>query len=138
MRTTFVAALTAAVVSAVISVSVSNALQPISQTNTAPTLAQIQNLLQNATAADVGALTTQVKALNTTVNGLVPIIHSTAERVYAICFNLGDSSGFPPASSQNHIDPSSDFLDPCYAGFYQFPTFRPDDLYTAPAPVPKG
>ncbi len=152
-RNTFVAALTAAIVSAVLSVSVSHALTPgvttvnNSTTLTPASLSQLQTALTQeeqatatATAGQLTSLTnlvtslsTQLKGLTTTVNGLAPVVHSIAEREYAICYNDDQGNGYPDGLATNTT--AADFLAPCYAGFYRrIPYFNADDLYSAPAP----
>jgi hypothetical protein len=61
------------------------------------------------------------------------LLKSTAERVYAICYNVDQGTGYPSS------DPAANaytFLAPCYSNYYKFSAFRPDDLYTATPAAP--
>jgi len=110
-RSTFAAAMTAAVVSSVVSVGVSRAFDPTGQ----------QGPPAPATAADVAAVKAQI-------DKLMPLVHSIAQREYAMCWMLTTVSAVSSATPQQR-------MDQCYHGYFKFAgLFRPNDLYSDPGP----
>ena len=151
-RNTFVAALTAAIVSAAFSVSISHALSsggtPVYSTTPAPgSLSQIQTLIAQEQMATVGQLNSltalvngigaQVKIVNSTVTALAPVLHSIAERQYAMCWMLSDLPDVTP-QVPGEKGVQQERMNECYQAFFTFSQFRPDDLYSAKAPVMPG
>ncbi len=128
-HTTFVAALTAAVMSCGISVTVSHALNANSQVNNPIVNAQLPlpNPQSPSTQGQVANLANQVTALTATVNSLMPLLHSMAERLYATCYMV-------TAAASPIGWTTLERLPECYSGFFNISQFHPDDLYTSPAP----
>lgn len=75
----------------------------------------------------VSGLNGTVNGINGTLGNLAPIIHSIAQREYATCYHASNTDSLITMSVKER-------LDACYGGYYTFGMFRPNDLYSDPAP----
>ncbi len=76
-----------------------------------------------------------MKSINSTLTSLAPVIHSIAEREYAMCWMLSGIGDVTP-QTVGEKGVNQERIDECYQGFYKLlPLSLTDALYTGKPPV---